>query len=408
VLPWLVIAAIMVFAGGGVVVLKFVVNTGIDPQIFALWRELCASASMFVFAAMVDGLKVPKLKHQPWFIATGVLYYAVVVLPMYILQDMSALTFSVLQVQIPVAILAFLLLLKGVAMQRTIVLPVVLSLFGSAIVFFSGLVNGRVRNSRSIGLWAAFLFAVCFSFILNKKLLSMYSYPTATAWFYLYTALCVTTAILTSSILRGGLPREHEGSGINGTVGEESQTLSLLDGFGLKEVLCLLYMVYLQSMFVYIGSSWVMTKLPLHVISICNGTMPLLSALIAVLVFDKGVSGSEVAGTLTLVIAMCLSLLPSHEDTSSPLSARVKEDRSTDSDDRRTSLHTSLSSMRGPLSPTLSVGSTMKAVAFVGKLKNRSTGDRIFGRRFMHSIDMSSELHFVMATATTHTVSLKV
>ena len=140
--------------------------------------------------------QVPALKHQPLFLLNGALTYVALLGPLYMLQDMSALTMSVLQVQIPVGVVIGFFILMPQPVTRWFVLSVALSIVGAAVVFAGGLSSGNITSTTVIWLWIVLITVLSATYVVTKKLISLYSYPTATAWYYIYTSGLILLGIL--------------------------------------------------------------------------------------------------------------------------------------------------------------------------------------------------------------------
>ena len=151
-------------------------------------------------------VQVPALKHQPLFLLNGCLTYVALLLPLYMLQDMSALTMSVLQVQIPVGVVIGFYLLIPQPVTKWFTAAVVLSVLGAAVVFAGGLSSGNISSRSVVWLWVVCLTVLSATYVVTKKLISLYSYPTATAWYYIYTS----GLILLGIVLTHDFSQDHE------------------------------------------------------------------------------------------------------------------------------------------------------------------------------------------------------
>jgi len=136
-----------------------------------------------------------------------------------------------------------------------------------------------MHNHWSWALWLTTLFMQSGQYVVTKKLVQLYNYPTATAWYYIATAFYVL----------GGILLTHD----------FSADVSLLP-VSWFQVKCLLFKVYASSLFVYLASSYVMQEVPLLIISTVSG----VSALLAMLLTDTDTTPWELVGTALMTAGM--------------------------------------------------------------------------------------------------------
>ena len=84
--------------------------------------------------------------------------------------------------QIPVAVMVIFFVLLGQRPTRYLVIAVVTSLLGGGAVFCGGFLDGNLTDYTGIFLWTVVLVMTASQYIVTKKLVSLYNYPTATAW----------------------------------------------------------------------------------------------------------------------------------------------------------------------------------------------------------------------------------
>jgi hypothetical protein len=187
---------------------------------------------------------------------------------------------------------------------------------GVAVIFSGSYADEHEKSVHSlwtVATWLLFCVTCSLSYVYTHKVVHLYPYTNATAWYYVYTSLIIMVTTVCGSDFRKALASSDE---------VVLYPTKPVDIFGL---LCAApsnprsaashprvtragchrrYMVYGVTLFVYIGTSWVMTKVPVHVVSLFSAMAPLLGVVIAMIVLEKPMAQYEVVGGGLLMLAI--------------------------------------------------------------------------------------------------------